>query len=336
VANAYEARDLVKRHGGAVVLDVPHLAIPEGCFCGLLGPNGAGKTTLIEILAGLESPDAGRVWFRGRPLPPAPRAARSLAGKVACVLQPAVLFRGSVVANVEYGLRVLGLERAERRHRAMAALERLGLKDLASRHARELSRGEAQRVAIARALVLGTDVLLLDEPLTAVDRASRQRVVDILRELKQEGRTVVLAAHEADLVLALADQLLVMRGGHLHQQELANVLSGVVGMSNGVASFRSQGGLALEVIADHAGPARVVADPAAIILSREPIASSARNCCRAVVRGIAVNGPTTIVRLDAGEPLVAHITTATQRQMGLSPGDVVYATIKTSALRVLG
>jgi len=254
VANAYEARDLVKRRSGAVVLDIPGLAIPEGCFCGLLGPNGAGKTTLIEILAGLESPDAGQVWFRGEPLPPAPRAARTLAGKVASVLQPAVVFRGSVVANVEYGLRVLGVERGERRRRAMAALERLGLEQMADRPARELSRGETQRVAIARALVLDCEVLLLDEPLTAVDRASRQRVMTILRELKERGRTVVLAAHEADLVLALADQLLVMREGRLHQQELVNVFAGVVEVVNGVANFRSEGGLALEVMTTRGRP----------------------------------------------------------------------------------
>jgi len=191
-------------------------------------------------------------------------------------------------------------------------------------------------VAIARALVLDCRVLLLDEPLTAVDRASRHQVMTILRELKEQGRTVVLAAHEADLVLALADQLLVMREGRLHQQELVNVFAGVVEMVNGVANFRSEGGLALEVIADHPGPARVVADPAAIILSREPLSSTARNCCRAVVRELEVNGQTATVRLDVGEPLVARIAAATQREMGLAPGDAVYATLKPSALRVLG
>ncbi|MFP4056726.1 MAG: ATP-binding cassette domain-containing protein [Candidatus Brocadiia bacterium] len=325
----------MKRRGGATVLDVPALAVAEGQFCGLAGPNGSGKTTLIEILAGLEAPTAGEVRFRGRRLPPAPAAARWLAGHVASVLQPARLFRGTVRHNVEYGLRARGVGRAERRRRAAEALDRVGLGAKARRDSRALSRGEAQRVALARALVLEAEVLLLDEPLTAIDHAHQGIVLDALRGLKDAGRTVVMAAHDMDSLLALADELMLLDEGRAHQQPLVNVLMGTVEMGNGLATFRSRGGLCFQVLAHRPGPARVVADPAAIVLSAQPLDSSARNCCTGTVRRLQPRGAVTVVEVDAGETLVAHITEATRREMGLKPGARVCATIKTSALKVL-
>jgi molybdopterin-binding protein len=335
VEPVFEARHLVKRHGDTTVLDVPSLVVAEGQFAGLVGPNGSGKTTLLEILAGLEAPTTGEVRFRGAPLPAAPAAARTLARHVATVLQPAVLFRGTVAANVEYGLRARGVPRRERRRRALAALERVGLADKVERDSRALSRGERQRVALARALVLETDVLLLDEPLTAVDAEHRATVLDALRALKDAGRTILMAAHDADSVLALADHLLAMDAGTLHQQPLVNVLAGQVEIHDGLATFRSERGLCLECIASRPGSARLVADPSAIVLSRERLASSARNSFQAIVRRLEADGATTRVELDAGEPFVATITAATQREMGLKPADTVFATIKSAALKVL-
>lgn len=215
----FEARHLVKRHGDLTLLDVPSLVVAEGQFAGLVGPNGSGKTTLLEILAGLQAPTSGEVRFRGAPLP----APKALARQVATVLQPALLFRGTALANVEYGLRSRGVRRRERRRRAQGALERVGMADKATRDCRALSRGERQRVALARALVLDTDVLLLDEPLTAVDAHHRGIVLDALRELKAAGRTILMAAHDTDALLALADQLLMLDAGSLHQQPLVNV-----------------------------------------------------------------------------------------------------------------
>jgi len=331
----FEARDLVKRYGEATVLDVPSLLVGEGQFMGLVGGNGSGKTTLLEILAGLEAPTEGEVRLRGEPLPPAPSAARWLVAHVASVLQPAVLFRGSVLMNVEYGLRVRGVPRGERRRRALGALGQVGLEVKARRDSRALSRGEAQRVALARALVVETPVLLLDEPLTAVDRDHCGVVLDVLRTLKRAGRTVVMAAHDAEAVLSLADELLILDEGRLRQQELTNVLVGTVEVRNGLGRFQSTGGLSLDVVTSRPGPARVVADPAAVILSRAPLASSARNCCQAVVRELDADGSMVMVTLDAGEQLVARITAATQREMGLKPGDTVYATMKSAALKVL-
>ncbi len=347
----YEVRRLLKRRGAVAVLDVPALVVHRGQFCGLVGPNGSGKTTLIEVLAGLEGPDEGEVRFCGERLPPAPAAARTLAGRVASVLQPAVLFRGSVLANVEYGLRAsawhsrpfgfaqgrprLWMPRRERQARAREALGQVGLAEKASCDSRALSRGEAQRVALARALVLQTDVLLLDEPLTALDREHCGVVLGILRRLKEAGRTIIMAAHDADAVLSLADQLAVLDQGRLRQQELTNVLSGTVEVANGVAHFRSLRGLRLDVLATRAGPARVVVEPSAVLLSKAPLDSSARNSVPAIVREVRDESGAVVVTLDAGERLVARITAATEREMRLRPGDAVYATMKSAALRVL-
>jgi molybdopterin-binding protein len=331
VEPVFEARNLLKRYGETVVLDVPALTVRDGEFAGLVGPNGSGKSTLVEILAGLQEPTSGEVRFRGRPLPPA----QELAQHVVSVLQPAVLFRGTALSNVEYGLRARGVRRRERHRRAFAALERVGLAEKARQNGAALSRGERHRVALARALVLQTDVLLLDEPLTAVDSAHRGIVLEALAELRDQGRTLVMAAHDTDAVLALADQLLALEAGHLHQQPLVNVFRGCVELNNGMAEFITEGGLRFECLAARPGPARLAADPNAIILSRQPLESSARNCVQGVIRRLDRNGATTRVKLDAGDRLVAVITAATAGEMDLEPGDAVYATIKTSALRVL-
>jgi len=335
VETVFAARRLLIRRGDTTVLDVPSLAIGEGEFAGVVGPNGSGKTTLLEVLAGLQSPTEGEVRFRSTPLPSTPAAARMLAPHVATVLQPAVLFRGTVQGNVEFGLRMRGVPRGERRARAAEALRRLGLGDFGHRSAHALSRGEAQRVALARALALDAPVLLLDEPLAAVDPHHRRVVIDILHELKDAGRTVVMAAHDTDSVLALADVLLAMEGGRLHQQPLVNVLSGHVEMQEGLATFRTEHGLAFSCMASRSGPARLVVDPAAIILSRERLTSSARNCFETTVTRIEERGATTDVQLDAGDAIVATITSATEHDLAFAPGDTVYATVKTSSLKVL-
>ncbi|MBM4031656.1 MAG: ATP-binding cassette domain-containing protein [Planctomycetes bacterium] len=331
----FQARQLVKRRGPATVLDGVSFAVAEGEFCGVVGPNGSGKTTLIELLAGLETPSEGEVRFRGEALPPAPGAAQRLAGRVASVLQPVWLFRGSALGNVEFGLRARGVPRRERHARALAALERLGLGDKARRDSRALSRGEAQRVALARALVLDCPVLLLDEPLTSVDREHCGVVLEALRALKAAGRTILMAAHDADAVLSLADRLFVLDQGRLREEELTNLLSGTVEVENGIAHFRSAAGLRLDVLATRPGPARVVVDPTAVVLSPAPLASTARNSLPGVVRSVRSEAGAVDVALDVGAPLVARITAATQREMGIKPGDRVYATVKSTSLKVL-
>jgi len=213
MATLFEADSLTKTYEGRMVLNIPQLRLESGLSYALLGPNGSGKSTLLEILAGLVGPTSGTVQYRGRTLPPPPAAAGRLAGEVTLALQHPYLFRGSVRHNVEYGLRALGTERRELRERAERQMKALHLLELADRDARKLSGGERQRVSLARALALDTPVILLDEPLSHVDRTHRELVLAALRCLRARGRSVVIAAHAPDHVLSLTDCSITLEEG---------------------------------------------------------------------------------------------------------------------------
>lgn len=196
------------RSGAAPVraLETTDLTIPAGEFLAIVGPSGCGKSTLLEILTGLIRPSEGRVVHGGREVV-GPGAARSLVFQ-----QPTSLFPWRTVAgNVEYGLQVQGVPKAERRQRVAAELARVGLSDFADRRVYELSGGMQQRTQLARALATDPDVLLLDEPFGALDTFTREHLQDELRGIWKERRpTVVLITHSVEEAVLLATRVLVM------------------------------------------------------------------------------------------------------------------------------
>jgi len=212
VAPLYEARDLTKAYPAGTALNVPYLCLEEGRCSALVGPNGAGKSTLLEILAGLAPPTSGTLTYRGRELSRV-RGAAWLAGQVTLALQHPYMFRGTVRHNVEYGLRARRVPRREARRRAERHLAALDLLDLVDRDARRLSGGETQRVSLARALAPATAVVLLDEPLSHVDADHQPWVVEAVRRLCDENRTVVMAAHDLNGLLPMVDRIITLDGG---------------------------------------------------------------------------------------------------------------------------
>jgi tungstate transport system ATP-binding protein len=199
---------------GALLLDIADLVIPAQSCTLLSGGNGVGKTTLLKIIAGLEPPDAAEVEFDGIRLPW--RAARPhCARHVIYLHQQPYLFDRDVVANVAYGLRGLGLARAEIARRVEQALAAAELGHLGARNARELSGGEQQRVALCRALVLAPKLLLLDEPFANLDAAARQRTTAVLAQLKAQHIALVLTSHEPLSLAALTDYHYELNNGRL-------------------------------------------------------------------------------------------------------------------------
>jgi tungstate transport system ATP-binding protein len=198
-------RDLAKTTaGGKFLLDIDELTILRGACIILSGRNGAGKTTLLKIIAGLEPPDRARVEYEGTEQPW--RAARRRYRHAVVYLhQQPYLFDRSVATNIAYGLRALGIGRAEIANRVAQALASAGLMHLAARNARELSGGERQRVALARALVLAPQLILLDEPLASLDESARAYICECIAELKARGVAVVLTSHERLSLAALTD-----------------------------------------------------------------------------------------------------------------------------------
>lgn len=201
--------------GGVVAVEGADLSIGDGELFAILGPSGSGKTTLLRLIAGFEAPTAGTVKLGGRDvtaLPPAKRDTNT-------VFQQYALFpHMSVAQNVEYGMRVRGVGKDERRRRAAAALEMVRLSGHLARKPEELSGGQQQRVALARALVGRPRVLLLDEPLGALDLKLREQMQVELKAIQREvGITFVIVTHDQDEALTLCDRLVVLNEGRIEQ-----------------------------------------------------------------------------------------------------------------------
>jgi putative spermidine/putrescine transport system ATP-binding protein len=231
--------DLVKTYGEVRAVDGVSLDIARGEFFTLLGPSGSGKTTTLRLIAGFELPDAGGVELAGHAVAHLPPYARD----VNTVFQDYALFPHMTVSeNVAYGLRVRKVARPERRRRAQEALELVRLADHGARKPAQLSGGQRQRVALARAIVNRPQVLLLDEPLGALDLKLRQEMQAELKRIQGEvGITFVYVTHDQEEALTMSDRLAVFNAGRIEQvgapadvyeRPASDFIAGFVGVSN--------------------------------------------------------------------------------------------------------
>ncbi len=214
-AATVEFRSLRREFGATVALDGLDLTVRPGEFLALLGPSGCGKTTALRMLAGFEHPTSGEVLVDGKDVTDVP-AHRRDAGMV---FQSYSLFPHlNALDNVAFGLRMRKVRTAERRSRAAELLDLVGLGDKGERFPHQLSGGQQQRVALARALALRPRVLLLDEPLSALDAKVRLSLREEIRRLQQElGITTLFVTHDQEEALSIADRVAVMRAGRLEQ-----------------------------------------------------------------------------------------------------------------------
>jgi spermidine/putrescine transport system ATP-binding protein len=206
---------VTKRFGDVVAVDALDLTVRPGEFLSLLGPSGCGKTTTLRLIAGFERPDEGEVRIGGTDVAHLPPYKRN----VNTVFQSYALFPHlSVLDNVAYGLKQRGLNKAERQGRAREALELVRLPTLGDRKPKQLSGGQQQRVALARALVMSPQVLLLDEPLGALDlKVRRELQIELKRIQESVGITFVYVTHDQEEALAMSDRVVVMNGGRIEQ-----------------------------------------------------------------------------------------------------------------------
>jgi NitT/TauT family transport system ATP-binding protein len=198
-----------------LVLEHLDLTVRRGEFLGLVGPSGVGKSTLLRVIAGLKPPTAGNVTIAPRLVPPEGATGdAAVASSVALVFQDARLLPWRrVIDNAAFGLERFSLSASVRRAKALAMLELVGLKEYANRYPHELSGGQRQRVSIARALSVEPDVLLMDEPFSALDPINRQTLQDELIRIWQEtGKTILFVTHDIEEAAYLADRVVVLAG----------------------------------------------------------------------------------------------------------------------------
>ena len=333
---------------GSLALHVEFEAVP-GSVVAVLGPNGSGKTTILRCLAGLEAVHDGHVRLQGRALDEPAR--RTFVApehrRVAFVHQDVLLFPHlSVLDNVAFAPRSAGASRAASRRAAEPWLERVGLADYAKARPRALSGGQAQRVALARALVAEPALLLLDEPLAALDvttRAATRR--DLRHHLVGYAGVTLLVTHDPLDALMLADEVLILEAGAVTQAgPVADVtarprtryVADLIGTNllRGVASGTAVrvGAATVELAEPATGDLFLTVAPSAITVHTRPPEGSARNVWAATVTAVDLLGDRVRVHLAGPVDLVAEITPAALSALGLQVGSEVWASAKATEI----
>lgn len=337
-----------------------NLDVADGEYFVVLGPTGAGKTVLLETIAGLHRPLRGRVLLAGDDVTHAPPERRG----VGFVYQDYVLFPHlSVAGNIAFGLRLRGMSRGDIEERVAAISQLLGIEHLLHRRPGTLSGGEAQRVALARALVVEPRLLLLDEPLSALDPETREGLQRELGRIHRElGTTTIHVTHDFEEAVALGDRIAVLRedrvGDSRREGQIVQVgtpeeifrrpanefVARFVGVRN---IFRGEthpaedgyklvslDGLSIAVVTELEGPSHASIRPEEIVLSREPLLSSARNVFRGRIVAISDRGAIVYVTVRIPPDFVCMITRRSLEEMELREGMGVYIAFKASAVHV--
>ncbi len=316
----------------------------------VLGPNGAGKSTLLRVVAGLVPLAAGRVVLDGALLedaaggvfvPPERRP-------IGVVFQDYLLFPHlTALENVAFGLRCHGRSRREARERAREWLQRVGLGNRGTLRPAELSGGQAQRVALARALAIEPRVLLLDEPLSAVDATARVELRrDLRRHLSSFSGIRLLVTHDPLEAMALADRLVIVEHGHVVQsgapaevtrEPRSSYVANLVGVNlfRGVATgtqVELEEGGALTVPNAEAGPVFAIIHPHAVALHRRPPEGTPRNVWRGQIAGLDIEDGRVRVRITGIIPIVAEVTPAAVEELQLDRGGDVWVSVKATEI----
>lgn len=351
-----EIRNLKFETGQIQILDLPELLMDAGKVLVVLGPNGAGKSTLLQITAGLKKPTSGKVMFVDEPNLSDLKYRR----RIATVFQSPLLLSDSVENNIASGLRFRGIPITEVHRRVNKWMEMLHISHLAKRRSTVLSGGEAQRVSLARAFCLETQLLLMDEPFSALDTPTRQQLLDDLRSIFAEtNQTCIYVTHNLEEAMAIGDQVAVLFDGRLHQLGptrevfthpntpetaaflgIETIIPGqVVDNHNSLLQIQADGVTVEAVgILSTGSQVFICLRPEDITLFEVDQASqrsTARNRIPCRVTRMTHQGPFIRVHLDAGFPLVALITRPSADEMRLEPGKELVAAFKASAIHLI-
>lgn len=333
---------LTKAYGSRRVVDIRRLELQEGKIYALLGPNGAGKTTLLNMLAFLDAPSSGRLLFRGQPVRFSESGLQPLRRQVVIVDQTPILFSTTVARNIDFGLKIRGIDKAARVRLIDEALEMVGMRAFASAEAHKLSGGETQRVALARAIALSPQVLLCDEPTANVDIENQAIIVDLLGRFNADKKiTVIFTTHDRYQAATLADETLALDEGHLAESGNVNLFTATITSSADGPPVLSAGPhLKLPVPSNQPVPSgtsmmKVSIDPASIKVRRLGHGDdSNRSNIFEIVQVIRENGGIRVA-VSAGVPLSLILDLEEYRSLKPMVGEQVRIEIPPAAVKII-
>jgi tungstate transport system ATP-binding protein len=337
----YVLSQLTKIYENRTVLDISTLEIEEKGIYALLGPNGAGKTTLLNILGFLEPPTSGYLKYCSIPVRYSESGLQPLRREVVVVDQHPILFTTTVYKNLEFGLKVRGLEKSKRQRIIEEALELVGMKQFTQAPAHRLSGGETQRVALARALAVSPKVLLCDEPTSSVDIENQHAIIRILKHINQIKKiTVLFTTHDRSQAAALAKHTLVLDHGRIVPTHRENIFTGdlvATGPDHYQCIFQDNITLSLSKahVVDRYGKVRVFIDPDKIKFVRAAGGNFDSNSMQGkVVQVSAENGKIRVV-VDTGVWITLFMSQNLYNQTRPLIGEQVTILLTADSIHVL-
>ena len=327
------------------------LEVRRGEYFVVMGPTGAGKTLLLQLIAGIHYPDSGRIILDGIDVTDLPPERRN----VGYVPQNYALFPHMTAGeNIAYGLRVRGYSKGEADEVVREVSRKLGIEELLDRRVSTLSGGEQQRIALARALAIKPKLLLLDEPLSALDAETREEIREYLKGVRRAiGFTAIHVTHDFVEAADLGDRMAVMFGGEILQvgkpvDVMNNPRSKIVASFTGIKNlFRGRvvgrvgelaeidvGGARIYALTERGGEVSVAVRPESIIVTLEPVKTSARNLLKGVIREISEKPPLVSLKVKAGIEFTVYVTRNAVEDLNLKEGKSVYLAFKASDVTV--
>jgi molybdate/tungstate transport system ATP-binding protein len=328
-----------------------NLQVEDSEYFIILGPSGSGKTMLLELIAGMWPLDSGKIYMDNKDITTLPPEKRG----IGFVYQNYMLFpHKTVFENIAFGLKVRKVRDEEIKTRVKEMMDLLKISHLADRLPRTLSGGEQQRTALARALIIYPKILLMDEPLSALDRKTRDELMQELKEIHRKfDVTLVHVTHNFDEALMLADRIAIMRNGEISQVGTSteifrhpadkfvadfvgaeNIIEGTAKKDGERLTIIDTGNISIYSTEQKQGHVHITVRPEDIILSTQKVETSARNVFKGPIRGIVDTGALIKLTIDIGEPLVVFLTRQSFLDMELNIGKSVWTYFKATAVHV--
>lgn len=326
---------LTKQYTSRKVLDIPSLRIEKGRIYALLGPNGAGKTTLLNILGFLDRPSSGEINYQSETVTFSSSELKRLRREIVLIDQHPILFTTSVYKNIDFGLKIRGIPKSDRKKRVDTVLDMVGMKGFINSRAYKLSGGETRRVAIARALALKPKVLLCDEPTSNVDAENQAAIINILKRINdRNGISIIFTSHDPQHVASLAHTTMNLNHGRLTDNPVENIFTAVLSRDKeGRARCTIQDRISFSLPTPFTGKKTILIDPEKIYFTNPGQAAEEENCFRGRVKQVSEDRDRVRMIIDMGVWITLLLSKARYKEHTPLVGEAVGICIPPEAIK---